>query len=42
MALTDLKSKTAKPKAKPYKLFDAEGLYILNRNLGQPRIYQSF
>jgi hypothetical protein len=28
MALTDLKSKTAKPKDKPYKLFDAEGLYL--------------
>jgi len=28
MALTDLKSKTAKPKTKPYKLFDAEGLYL--------------
>jgi len=28
MALTDLKSKTAKPKNKPYKLFDAEGLYL--------------
>jgi len=28
MALTDLKSKAAKPKTKPYKLFDAEGLYL--------------
>ncbi len=28
MALTDLKAKNAKPKEKPYKLFDAEGLYL--------------
>ena len=28
MALTDIKSKAAQPKAKPYKIFDAEGLYL--------------
>lgn len=29
MALTDAKARTAKPAAKPYKLADAEGLYLL-------------
>ena len=27
--LTDLQIKTAKPKEKPYKLTDGEGLYLL-------------
>lgn len=29
MALTDIKIKTAKPKDKPYKLADGEGMYLL-------------
>ena len=29
MALTDIKVKNAKPKEKPYKLADAEGLFLL-------------
>ena len=28
MALTDIKIKTAKPKDKPYKLADGEGMYL--------------
>lgn len=28
MNLTDVKIRNAKPKEKPYKLFDAEGLYL--------------
>jgi len=29
MPLNDLKVRTAKPKAKPYKLYDIDGLYLL-------------
>jgi hypothetical protein len=29
MSLTDTAIKTAKPAAKPYKLFDEKGLYLL-------------
>ncbi|MFT5608653.1 MAG: hypothetical protein ACI9PZ_002467, partial [Parvicella sp.] len=28
MALTDIQCRNAKPKDKPYKLFDSEGLYL--------------
>ncbi len=36
MALTDVKVRSAKPRVKPYKLSDANGLYVLvNTNGGK-------
>ena len=34
MALSDVKAKNAKPKDKPYKITDADGLYLLVTSAG--------